>query len=576
MQGATEPPNDTETTDTDFQTAFVRIVRVLSIGMMVFVLVVLFFPVGHKFAIFGAFVAMISSLEFVIHQSNKRQSIESWMRWVPVFWAMLIYSFSVYQNNLYPITALPTVLAINYIFLPRAAGRIVSMAAFSVAFLPLARGVEVDMAMWIRLITFSVIGVMILEFVANIGYRMFRSLEVSRQKLRVALDESSSLNHQLERAKEAAETANHSKDEFLASMSHELRTPLASIIGNTELLLDEIRDSEQNSILRSIHRSGTNNLNLINDLLDLSKIESGKFNVDETAYSLQQLLQHVIDLVSVHIQDMGLTLKVEQLNHEKNLLAGDDQRIKQILINFLSNAVKFTGEGTITLMTKVEEQDLVFSVADQGVGIKPENMGKLFKRFEQEDSSISRRFGGTGLGLYISRNLAELMGGEVSATSVYGEGSIFTLRLPYRPTDQLDVIDPNVLLNEQSVATNEFLDGSVLLAEDIPAMQLLIRRMVEKLGLEVTVVENGELAVKMAQDKVFDLILMDMQMPVMDGIEATRQIKSMEGAPPIIALTANVMKQHRDAFESVGCEGFLEKPIDRKRLREVLGRYLSS
>ena len=572
MQGATEPPNDTETTDTDFQTAFVRIVRVLSIGMMVFVLVVLFFPVGHKFAIFGAFVAMISSLEFVIHQSNKRQSIESWMRWVPVFWAMLIYSFSVYQNNLYPITALPTVLAINYIFLPRAAGRIVSMAAFSVAFLPLARGVEVDMAMWIRLITFSVIGVMILEFVANIGYRMFRSLEVSRQKLRVALDESSSLNHQLERAKEAAETANHSKDEFLASMSHELRTPLTSLLGNCDMMVETGLDEVQSRLQTSMEVSGKSLLYLINDILDNSKIKAGKFQIDHAAFDLSVLLRELRYIFQKRAEESGLSSEVVEKIDTGIYCMGDGNRITQILVNLLGNAVKFTRSGGVQL--KVDRDSvlshLTFTVRDTGIGMSDEVIERLFQPFEQANREISNRFGGTGLGLFISSNLVELMHGKLTVESEEGSGSCFTLSLPLEILEQTE-LKGNVQ-QEQAVAVTQC-QGNILIAEDAPELQLLERRMVEQLGPMVDVASNGVEAVSKAMSKDYDLILMDMQMPQMDGIEATRTLREQGVTVPIVALTANVMEHHKAQFYEAGCNDFLAKPIDRQLLAEVFVKY---
>ncbi len=369
------------------------------------------------------------------------------------------------------------------------------------------------------------------------------------------------------------ERATQAKDEFLATMSHELRTPLASILGYAELLKDKITDSEHLLLLENIHTSGQNQMALVNDILDMSKIESGKFFINDHPFSLTTLLDDIERIFTIQVREKGLAFTVQTKRHEEYLLQGDNQRIMQILINLIGNAIKFTDRGEVTLTADVVDEILQFEVSDTGVGIQSSNMEKLFQRFEQEDGSTCRRFGGTGLGLFISRNLADLMGGEVTARSEYGRGSTFILRVPYHPTEIKDRQESD---QQQKSRTDEpaLLTGHVLLAEDTPAMQLLIRRMVEKYGARVTAVDNGQMALEKTMDEAFDLILMDLQMPVMDGVEACKRIKESGVNTPVVALTANVLQKHKDAFFTAGCSGFIEKPIDRKLLHEALKRHL--
>ena len=373
---------------------------------------------------------------------------------------------------------------------------------------------------------------------------------------------------------ENAKQTNRAKDEFLASMSHELRTPLTSIIGNSEYLSEKIFVPELKEIVRDIEMAGRGQLALVNYILDMSKIESGKFTIDETPYNLDRLLDSIERMVTIRVQDAGLKLVLEQKNQEKFQLVGDSQRIAQILINLLGNAIKFTKQGQITLTTWVEDQQLNFQVKDTGIGMSSEEQEHLFKRFEQADSSISKRFGGSGLGLYISMNLAKLMGGDMNASSQSGQGSTFMLSLPYNSSDVL--VEKKDWSAARRVGVAEQFSGHVLVAEDTPALQLLEKRILENMGVTVTTVTNGEEAINQAMTQPYDLILMDMQMPVMDGIEATQQLKELGNQIPVVALTANVMARHRDQFEQAGCSGFLAKPIDKDELRAVLREYLSS
>jgi CheY-like chemotaxis protein len=404
-----------------------------------------------------------------------------------------------------------------------------------------------------------------------------RRYVVSQRKQRQLMlenqEEVKRLLVEAELARNLADEANSSKDNFLASMSHELRTPLTSIIGNSEYLLGQDEPTDLKAVLRDIESAGRAQLALVNDILDMSKISSGKFTIDEAPYNLKVLLTDVENMLSVRAKDTGNQLLVSQKREQQTYLKGDAQRISQILINLLSNAIKFTSNGKVMLTTWNDSSYLFLEVRDTGIGMPAETVERLFKPFEQADSSISKRFGGTGLGLFISHNLAELMGGEIQVTSCEGEGSTFTLRLPYIVTAKTITQEDR----EESASHSELnakLSGSILVAEDTIELQLLERRILESMGLTVRVANNGLEAVELAQSETFDLILMDMQMPEMDGIEATRLLRQQGNTAPIVPLTANVMQKHRKIFEDLGCDDFLGKPIDKQELSVVLHKYL--
>ncbi len=390
-------------------------------------------------------------------------------------------------------------------------------------------------------------------------------------------DISERINHQLEIDRHRSEME-RSKDEFFATMSHELRTPLTAIIGNSRHLLRSgvcgssgCVQNDAMEIIRSIESAGESQLALVNDILDMSKIESGSFVIESGLYDLEELLKQVIAMLQLKAEESGLELKLQQHNRESCQLIGDRQRIEQILINLVGNAIKFTERGGVTLSSRIEGEMLCFEVRDSGIGMSSEVVTSLFRRFQQADSSISRRFGGSGLGLYISKSLAEMMGGVIEVDSREGEGTTFALKLPYRPSDQPVSRQSQQQTEEAGVQQYH---GRVLVAEDSDVLQMLERRILEGLGLEVELAENGKVAVEKARSSEFELILMDMQMPEMDGLEATTVIRQFNQTIPIVALTANVMQKHREAFENAGCNGFLEKPIDHNALVRMLGRYL--
>ena len=372
---------------------------------------------------------------------------------------------------------------------------------------------------------------------------------------------------------ENAIRANSSKDEFLASMSHELRTPLTSIIGYSELLSNKLRDPELRALNRTIEYAGRSQLALVNDILDLSKMEAGKFMIESHPYDLHNLLVQLGKMFTIQAQDKGIDFRIEEQATFTHQLLGDEMRVRQIITNLLSNALKFTAQGSVHLLLSTTEDQLQIAVTDSGIGISPESLQKLFQRFQQVDSSISRKFGGTGLGLYISHNLAMKMGGVIEVESEEGNGSTFRLILPLVESGL-----PCMEVDESWEDTEQMIEqyqGTVLVAEDTPDIQQYLYKQLKSYGCSVTLAENGQVAMDYALSQHFDLVLMDMQMPVMDGIEATQILRSLGSEYPIVALTANVMQVHRDKFNEAGANDFLTKPIDSQAMRQILKKYLT-
>ena len=308
-------------------------------------------------------------------------------------------------------------------------------------------------------------------------------------------------------------------------------------------------------------------------ILDMSKIESGRFHIDESPFDLASMMDDLQRMLTVRADENEVELTVVQQSQEYYQLLGDQHRIGQVLVNLLSNAIKFSPRGKVKLTALVEHGQLVFRVEDNGIGISTEMMDRLFSRFEQADQTISTRFGGTGLGLFISNSLADLMGGSIDVSSREGEGSVFTFSIPYRQSD-IAIGGGRSGIDSELTGLSRRLSGNVLIAEDTPALQLLIRRMLEGRGLTVSLASNGEEAIELHRQGHFDLILMDMQMPVLDGIEACKQIRQSDNGVPVVAMTANVMQKHRERFIEAGCDDFLAKPIDRQELERMLEKYI--
>jgi two-component system sensor histidine kinase/response regulator len=386
------------------------------------------------------------------------------------------------------------------------------------------------------------------------------------------------LNIQLQKRAAEAEAANVAKSTFLATMSHEIRTPMNAIIGFASLLQAKVEQPEHKDRLQKIVLSGKHLLGLINDILDLSKIEADRLTLDESHFLLAAELSHVCSMMSDRINGKGLQLKVQVDPRLARLpLLGDPLRLGQVLVNLIGNAVKFTERGHITLRATLEAEDaaqlrLRFEVEDTGIGISEEQRQKLFQPFQQAESSTTRRYGGSGLGLAISKRLVELMGGELGVDSTPGQGSTFwfTAVLKHGDANAVRYVD-------RTAAETRLRPGArVLLVEDNDVNQEVASETLRSFGLEVDIAGHGGEAVDRVGSTRYDLILMDMQMPVMDGLEATRRIRQMElgRTVPILAMTANAFEEDRRKCEDAGMDGFVGKPVEPRKLHDYLARWI--
>ncbi len=375
-------------------------------------------------------------------------------------------------------------------------------------------------------------------------------------------------------ARSRALVASKAKSEFLAVMSHEIRTPLNGMIGSLNLMDQQKLSAEDAEHLDTVRKSSSLLTTIINDILDYSKIEAGRFSLDSHVIDLEELVKEVEQFYRPIITEKGLLLDVKLLNITERYVKGDGIRIKQILNNYLNNALKFTSHGNIDLsLEQMPDGSYKFSVRDTGIGINPEDMHELFTDFSQVNSGANRSFGGTGLGLAISKRLAVLMGGEVGVDSEFGKGSCFWALLRPAPSSKEVYDQQNQTQQTSDIAKVKGMSASVLLVEDNKINQTVARKLLEKQGCKVTIANDGVEALNTLQVGHFDLILMDCQMPIMDGFEATRKIRQSGNDIPIIALTANAQNSDRDACLEAGMNDFLSKPFDPRSLYELIKRY---
>ena len=375
-------------------------------------------------------------------------------------------------------------------------------------------------------------------------------------------------------AKAAAEAANRAKSDFLANMSHEIRTPLNGVIGIIDALSRTPLTPDQAEMVELISASGVTLERLVSDMLDVSRIEAGKLTLELRPFDLDEALAAPLDTLRLRAEAKGLSFHIERPAHVRGAFVGDSVRIGQILGNLLSNAVKFTTEGSVCVRFVLTEDDggptlLSFEIEDTGVGFDADHAARLFQRFSQADNSITRRFGGTGLGLSICRALTEMMGGRIEGASTPGVGSRFRVELPLPRADDLQA-------SVVAVAPSLSHPLRVLLAEDHPVNQRLVQLILADHVAELVIVEDGAQAVAAFEGQVFDVVLMDMQMPGMDGLTATRALRAVEAArpatarTPILMLSANAMAEHRDAARDAGADLHLAKPITARDLLTAL------
>jgi signal transduction histidine kinase/ActR/RegA family two-component response regulator len=399
----------------------------------------------------------------------------------------------------------------------------------------------------------------------------------------------------MEEAKFKADAATLAKSEFLANMSHEIRTPMTAILGFSEMLLNEdgidLAPEQRRESICTIRKNGQYLIDIINDILDLSKIESGKLEVEQIDCSPYQILAGVVTLMSVRSAAKGISLEIEFDGPIPDRIQSDPTRLRQILINLTGNAIKFTEVGKVRIVARLlgantDQPMMQFDVVDTGIGMTDKQIDILYQPFVQADTSTTRKFGGTGLGLTISKRLANMLGGDICAQSTPGKGSTFSVTVCAGPLKDVKFVanaaEARLSLDEatKSTATDVRIDCRVLLAEDGPDNQRLIKFVLEKGGDEVTIAENGQIAFDLAlaardEGNPFDVILMDMQMPVLDGYDATSKLRASGYSGPIIALTAHAMNGDKKKCLGAGCDDYTTKPIDRAELLSLIAQYAS-
>jgi two-component system, sensor histidine kinase len=399
-------------------------------------------------------------------------------------------------------------------------------------------------------------------------------------------NELQTVNAGLTTAMSRAEAANRAKSEFLANMSHEIRTPMTAILGYSDVMLDPKRTlSDRADCLQVIRRNAQHLLELINDILDISKIEADKMTVERIPAELPRIIVDVSSMLRPRAMNKGLSLRVDFDGAIPLEIATDPLRLKQVLMNVVGNAIKFTDHGEVTMRVRCQRDGqssrILFDISDTGIGMTPEQIERLFQPFMQADGSMTRKYGGTGLGLAISKRLVALMGGEISVTSEIGRGSTFSIAIDGGDLSKTQLLDD---LCESMLAPAPYVDqvddlrllGRILLAEDGIDNQHLISMHLTAAGAEVVVAENGRIAVDKLREEKFDLVLMDMQRPILDGYGAASELRRRGFDIPIIALTAHAMVGDREKCIAAGCTDYTTKPIDRDLLLRTVAKHLKN
>ena len=399
-----------------------------------------------------------------------------------------------------------------------------------------------------------------------------RFADTLEEKIQERTHELRLMTREAESAKERAEDASLAKSQFLANMSHEIRTPMNAILGLAEVLSESTLNDSQREHLRNIRRSSEILLNLINDILDLSKMEAGRLSLVPVHYNLRQAVDHVASLFRGMAESKGVEFRFVSSGALSMSLYGDDIRLRQILINILGNAVKYTSKGHVEFGVDVGEATLTFRVTDTGVGIRPEEVGSIFEHFSQADIHKNRKIQGAGLGLAICKSLVELMGGTLQVASVYGEGSTFTLTIPLVPGDE-------TMLERETPGPRNLSapEARILVVDDVDINLYVAEALLEEYGIRATLAASGEEAVALAKETAFDLIFMDHMMPGMNGIDTALALRALGGANetvPVIMLTANVVAEAQSMYALAGMNDFLAKPIEPAKLTTILHKWL--
>jgi signal transduction histidine kinase/AmiR/NasT family two-component response regulator len=405
-------------------------------------------------------------------------------------------------------------------------------------------------------------------FCTFLDRRLEQQAQAETTRLRAINDVLEARTKALEQASRAAEAANQAKSDFLATMSHEIRTPLNGVLGMAQAMENDELTPVQRSRLDVIQQASLTLLAILNDVLDLSKIEAGKLQLEDIAFDLGEVMfgAHATFTGLAHKKGLSFALTIDPA--ARGSYRGDPARIRQLLYNLISNALKFTDAGEVSVKVDWADAGLKLIVSDTGIGMTPEQVGQLFQKFTQADPSMTRRFGGTGLGLAICNELAGMMGGSITVQSEAGVGSSFTIHLPL---ERLSEPAPARVAAPKGKAGELAATLKILAAEDNPINQLVLKTLLAQVGVEPVIVENGQDVVRAWADGDWDLILMDIQMPIMNGVDATRAIRGQETArglrrTPIVALTANAMAHHVQEYDAAGMDGHVPKPIQAAQL----------
>ncbi len=427
---------------------------------------------------------------------------------------------------------------------------------------------------WVTIIT-------LIRYIPSIMH--LPSMAATNDRLKLEIIQREQTEQRLKESEASALAASKAKSAFLANMSHEIRTPMAAMLGYADVLLDHLKDPDNRNCVLVIKQNGQHLLELINDILDLSRIEAGKLDVEIEPISLVQFVSNLHSQMCVRSQEKGLSFDVKFASEIPDRIRTDSTRLRQVLINLIGNAIKFTEKGRVQLAVYMSQtNELAFSVRDTGIGISQEQQKRLFKPFSQGDSSVTRTYGGSGLGLDISNRLTRMLGGSISIESKLGVGSTFTVTIPILSTDDSSLVKPPSF-GKLDLAVNEthkiqHLACRILVVDDRRDIRHISQHFLEKAGAKVTTAENGRQGIDVAiaaRDKCepFDLVVMDIQMPIVDGMEAVAALR-LEGIDwPIIALTADAMKGDRDKYLNGGCDDYLSKPIDQGKLVSIAVKY---